>query len=479
MKKIISLALATSMVAGMAVTAFARPTEPNVDPTVSPESPLYVGTEMKGFSEWDQKEIRVDNDTVIAVKLDELPYDFKESDMRKYKAFFQVNVGEKLIVEDGVKLGYHKYEKTDRTPETVSHYVIDSKKARKVGGYSSEVYTVGVRIPNEILNTIYSWAPNYRKDSHVELRVLTNKGVVSKDSNGAADIRFNGGLVNGDLMNIGDYNFVIINDREKTETYVTADNTVNANATQIRDMQEWAYDQVKAALKAVTVGGGKAPMSYDWFVTINLKEATANMDVRGDLFGKVTIAKTAQQAKDNFDVSELCREIDYIKYSNEYGHDWRTTHQEVEDFQFEKAGQQAMFIVDTTGLSRFDGCFSTTMDEKVWEKYAEPDYELFFYSWPHTPKFNRTGSLFFYSDDTSFKGFHVYEIDEDHNLTEVPATWNEEEGTLEIRTRVLKNYVLSEHELGIEEEPTEAPSEAPSETPSEKPADKENPGTGR
>ncbi len=475
MKKIISLALATSMVAGMAVTAFARPTEPNVDPTVSPESPLYVGTEMKGFSEWDQKEIRVDDETVIAIKLDELPYDFKESDMRKYKAFFQVNVGERLVVEDGVKLGYHKYEKTDRTPTRVSHYEIDSKKARKVGGYSSQVYAINARIPNEIINTIYSWAPNYKKDSRVELRVLANKGVVGLDSNGLIAVNYNP----ADLMSDGELNYVIIDNKTGEETYVTNANLINANNTQVRDMTVWAEDQVKAAFKAVTVGGSKAPMSYDWFITINLKEATANLDVRGDLFGKVTIAKTAQQAKDNFDIPELCREIDYIRYSNEYGHDWRETHQEVEDFQFEKAGQQAMFIVDTTGIRSFDGCFSTTMDEKVWEKYAEPDYELFFYSWPHAPKFNRTGSLFFYSDDTSFKGFHVYEIDEDHNLTEVPATWNEEEGTLEIRTRVLKNYVISENELGIEEEPTEAPAEAPAEAPSEKPADKDNPGTGR
>ena len=264
-----------------------------------------------------------------------------------------------------------------------------------------------------------------------------------------------------------DYEGVKPSDMHKYKAFFQA--SVGADVVTDVELGYYKYENAENANKP----------AYDWFVIINL-DSSAEYGNTADIVGKVTIAKTAQQAKDNFNGVNH-KEISYVEldYASKHENHMIETNQEVEDFEFEAASQQAMLLIDTTGIKKFDGNFTTKMNEVVWNKFSEPDYELFFYNWPCEPKFNRTGSLYFYSDEVSFKDFHVYEIVDAKTgeLSEVPAHWDEEEGTLYIRTRVLGNYVLSANELV--EDVEEVPSEE-TETPSEETeADKDNPSTGR
>ena len=132
------------------------------------------------------------------------------------------------------------------------------------------------------------------------------------------------------------------------------------------------------------------------------------------------------------------------------------------DIDFEDV---ATFTVDVTGQGKLNLAWNTDFDKDFGAMY---DYaNLSFITFEGQPAFNKTGSLFIYADDNT--GF-VYEATAD-GAKAVDATWNEDYGAWEIKTRKLTKYVISDVELD-EKTVTDSSSSTTD-------GGKENPDTGR
>ena len=115
MKKIISLALAATMVAGMSVASFARTTDKYEEPFVDSSSELYIYKDGKNESllvpSNKNSEINVKNGKPVAIKVE--TNDLSNSEMKRYKAYFEASVGADMV--KSVELKYHKYAQNPTT----------------------------------------------------------------------------------------------------------------------------------------------------------------------------------------------------------------------------------------------------------------------------------------------------------------------------------------------------------------------------
>ena len=480
MKKIISLALAASMVAGMSVASFARTTDIFEEPYVNNESGIYTYTEYGDHSVLEEAtgEIDVKGGKPVAI---EVKNPLSNSEMKRYKAYFEASVGADMV--KSVELKYHKYVKDVQDgSDGAAEYELKSGHELAFSG----IYDLGtVSYSKEMIdalianNTITLATGERASDYSVRLYVNTN---------GAKTTNFTmGNIAYVASANLADRAFapVVVNSKKDKLSFERYDFTAVLNASQKNILEHNMKEIVKNATKKSypNATDDKFDSDYAWFVVINFNNEAANIDE--DVMGKVTVAKSSAVAKDNFENEECYKELNFLninKVTKPHEHDEYATNQELEDFEFELDGQQAMLVVDTTGVKdAFYTCFTTKMNETVWDKYSEPDYELYFYGFDNAVKFNRTGDLFFYAEDAEFTAdWHVYEIVDAKTgeLKEVPAVYDEEENTLKIRTRVLKNYVVSEEDLlatedaPVEEDKTDAPVE-------EVKPEKDVPNTGR
>ena len=133
------------------------------------------------------------------------------------------------------------------------------------------------------------------------------------------------------------------------------------------------------------------------------------------------------------------------------------------DIDFEDV---ATFTVDVTGQGKLNLAWNTDFDKDFGAMY---DYaNLSFLEFEGTPSFNKNGSLFIYAED---ENTFVYEAAED-GAKAIDATWNEDYGAWEIKTRKLTKYVISDVELD-EKTVTEDGSSSTTD------GGKDNPDTGR
>ena len=145
-------------------------------------------------------------------------------------------------------------------------------------------------------------------------------------------------------------------------------------------------------------------------------------------------------------------------------------------FDFE---DKAFFTVKMYSEEKMYLDLSTAFQKAVANEY-DAEFDDFFKFQGTNANFSRTGELIIESNDPNL---FVYEIDSDNNLYPVDAKYvkdyqithtNDKINGYVFNTKTLGNYVLSVDELEVEED--EAPA---TEAPEEKPAaDKENPNTG-
>ncbi len=145
-------------------------------------------------------------------------------------------------------------------------------------------------------------------------------------------------------------------------------------------------------------------------------------------------------------------------------------------FDFE---DKAFFTVKMYSEEKMYLDLSTAYQKAVANEY-DAEFDNFFKFQGTNANFSRTGELIIESNDPNL---FVYEIDSDNNLYPVDAKYvkdyqvthtNDKINGYVFNTKTLGNYVLSVDELEVEED--EAPA---TEAPEEKPAaDKENPNTG-
>ena len=111
---------------------------------------------------------------------------------------------------------------------------------------------------------------------------------------------------------------------------------------------------------------------------------------------------------------------------------------------------------------------------------ANPTANMDFFTLKAAPRFNKIGEMTIYADGDVFK--YIYEIDADGQLSEVNATYDEDEEGFVFNTRTLGSYVVSDIELvgaAIDEEvPGESDTEVPGESDTTTDDGRENPATG-
>ena len=221
-----------------------------------------------------------------------------------------------------------------------------------------------------------------------------------------------------------------------------------------------------------------------WYIKVELKDFFDSVD-DGEVYYKVYVT-------DNNDRAETTRV--YVKgdISNEdikyVDFEW-TNNANVPAVWHVKKGEngtavfdfedKAFFTVKMYSEEKMYLDLSTAYQKAVANEY-DAEFDNFFKFKGTNANFSRTGELIIESNDPNL---FVYEIDSDNNLYPVDAKYvkdyqithtNDKINGYVFNTKTLGNYVLSVDELEVEED--EAPA---TEAPEEKPAaDKENPNTG-
>ena len=493
MKKIISLALAASMVAGMAVTAFAEPADLHKDLIVAnnpvrtidgkdvvlPEQRFYdynkytgkvtIDLETNGLS--DREVLR--NKAYVDVQFGGDKVNVKDLKIEKIQV---KDPTVKYVMSDKINNIYKKdIYRMEKLPRTQANMYIDANKVDVLGMSSADV-------------------PNYNNYS-VELLFTYNTEPAAKPK--ASELNFEKSQLDLNKNNLSfaiaivpendEWGYKIIDPfaeiKDAKGNVIKAKATTTGEARKIEEMKSFILNNIKAQ------NDRKIPNTPDritekWVMSFVLENTKTTQE---DIVLRATVAPNEGVKRDNLNdkkygsdryvvVKEALAPLSAPKGYTEY-----LCNQGVEEFYFDHIDQTAKFVVDTTGMTKFNVDLSSNVNEEVYAKYADTTYNLYFYNFKGEPTFKRHGDLTFTCESVNFKGYHVYEIDADNNLTEVPAKFDENTNGLVIKTRQLKNYVLADADLLAVEEPTEAPSEE-TETPSEeveKPAQKPNVPTGR
>ena len=192
-----------------------------------------------------------------------------------------------------------------------------------------------------------------------------------------------------------------------------------------------------------------------------------------DVAGTVKVGRTTSSAKDS--AGEVAVEFSYyadattnadVETTLTSGKTGIVSFEDVDgeiDIDFEDV---ATFTVDVTGQGKLNLAWNTDFDKDFGAMY---DYaNLSFLEFEGTPSFNKNGILYIYAED---ENTFVYEAAED-GAKAIDATWNEDYGAWEIKTRKLTKYVISDVELD-EKTVTEDTSSSTTD------GGKDNPDTGR
>ena len=236
---------------------------------------------------------------------------------------------------------------------------------------------------------------------------------------------------------------------------------------------EWRVGDVdaKPEIEYVKVKGAKT--GYMYAVTFTLPE---NADIKmSDLAGEISVYRSSSDIKDD----SAKRAYNTVKIGVEYGYG---VQKYIENSDLEDAevvdfkgcdgvetltfGDILEFEVDVTGQGKLNLKWNQDFNKEFAAMY---DYaNIDFVNFVKTPSFNKNGILYIYAED---ENTFVYEAAED-GAKAIDATWNEDYGAWEIKTRKLTKYVISDVELD-EKTVTEDTSSSTTD------GGKDNPDTGR
>ena len=467
MKKVLSVALASAMVLGMGVNAFA-------------DISYNTGA---GTNEVSLKDVKLDFDgSLVITDKDGVAIDSTDEDaeFRPGDVIYMPLYGYDSVEYVGGSKG------TEAEEEVKNVKIFDGVDPNKNAGSFSFVQSGddGVKISNK------EFAINDGKYKGRTVKADTAKAYAKKD----------GHLITGykELYGIGYENIYV--------TYtLKAEEGKKATTGDKHEVNDWTYGQyqgeigknwsinfteksenfvekasfykAKASDKKLTAGA--------WYIKVELKDLFDSVD-DGEVYYKVYVT-------DNNDRSETTRV--YVKgdISNEdikyVDFEW-TNNANVPAVWHVKKGEngtavfdfedKAFFTVKMYSEEKMYLDLSTAYQKAVAGEY-DAEFDNFFKFQGTNANFSRTGELIIESNDPNL---FVYEIDSDNNLYPVDAKYvkdyqithtNDKINGYVFNTKTLGNYVLSVDKLEVEEE-TEAPEEKPADNNTS--SDKENPNTG-
>ena len=268
-------------------------------------------------------------------------------------------------------------------------------------------------------------------------------------------------------------------DSTEIDGWYTIDSDYNKNVIARADWKvgeaEVSIEKVKFA-DASALPSGITKGDYVYCLVVTMPENMTNKTE--DVAGTVKVGRTTSSAKDS--AGEV--KVDFAYYADatltgDSSTPWdggELTSGETGIVTFDKAEGEididfedvATFTVDVTGQGKLNLAWNTDFDKEFGAMY---DYaNLSFLEFEGTPSFNKNGILYIYAED---ENTFVYEAAED-GAKAIDATWNEDYGAWEIKTRKLTKYVISDVELD-EKTVTEDGSSSTTD------GGKDNPDTGR
>ncbi|MEG0899850.1 MAG: hypothetical protein RSF40_09105 [Oscillospiraceae bacterium] len=423
MKKIISLALAASMVAGMAVTSFAVATDPKTEPYLEAGNTIYAwggaDTAMgikNSFIEFDPDSEEADYGSYYGVEIN--PNGIPESKMSNYAAYAQWFTGKKFIDGDPIL----KKEKKEMEAPTYQY----TNAAFEAGDEVVVKYTT-----TEAGKTLAGQNNPLDAGVLVEFTMkLDTKTYSSAELAAKRDAIIEVGEIVATKADKGALKGYVIADMTKTDR-----NALKAAAAAAFDANY---------VKGIATEG---KYEYKWFVTFNTVWSSEFKNYR-DVRGELTVAKRTIGARDNFKLkatdpvrAKIVANVDFNGIHTDIA-DFYTLLGEVEDLEFDGC----VFTVDTVGMSgtklyRWNG---TGFNKEIVAKFPNAVLSFFDFKDAKNPTFNRTGTLAFYTTDKNAK---VYEILADGSLKLVESKYDEKMESVTIKTRTLGNYVVSDIEL--------------------------------
>lgn len=263
-------------------------------------------------------------------------------------------------------------------------------------------------------------------------------------------------------------------DSDEIDGWYTIDSDYNKNVIARADWKvgeaEVSIEKVKFA-DASALPSGITKGDYVYCLVVAMPENMTNKTE--DVAGTVKVGRTTSSAKDS--AGEVAVEFSYyadattnadVETTLTSGKTGIVSFEDVDgeiDIDFEDV---ATFTVDVTGQGKLNLAWNTDFDKDFGAMY---DYaNLSFLEFEGTPSFNKNGILYIYAED---ENTFVYEAAED-GAKAIDATWNEDYGAWEIKTRKLTKYVISDVELD-EKTVTEDTSSSTTD------GGKDNPDTGR
>ena len=465
MKKVLSVALASAMVLGMGVNAFAD---------------ISYNTGV-GMNDVDLKEVGLtfDGSLVISDK-DGVAIDTtaEDAEFRPGDVIYMPLYGDNQAVyeAEGGSEGEESLAK-------VSNLKLDYLQGGKVGFNGTEItgLTVtanGVKKEGDCKVTVAADTSIWYNDV---LRKVTNVRIVEKKE---ADGKYYVDYLLADLAAV------------KGEEAKDPDTTVVTGTTEYGPYtgeigKNWSINFTEKSENFVEKASFYKAKRSDsdlktnaWYIKVELKDMFDSVD-SSEVYYKVYVADNNNKNTTNKVYVKGTFANDVVKYVDfEWTNNantpavWQVKKGEngtaVFDFQ-----DKAFFTVKMYSEEKMYLDLSTAYQKAVANEY-DAEFDNFFKFQGTNANFSRTGELIIESNDPNL---FVYEIDSDNNLYPVDAKYvkdyqvthtNDKINGYVFNTKTLGNYVLSVDELEVEED--EAPA---TEAPEEKPAaDKENPNTG-
>lgn len=476
MKKAISVALASAMVMGLGVNAFA-------------DISYNTGA---GTEEVDLEEVGLCFDGDLIIERDGEMYTSAELDDTEEDAEFRPGdvIYMPLYGDDQLEYDGNYTEGTEALPRVTKTYALtDTTSASYDPGNRYKVAGITDKDGNDVYYS-YTDGKLYLETDGTEVTQLKYDGEtrdIASFTLNEADAREDGTLTitlaareatdaeNGDDIvtdvGYGPYTGEIgknwsINFIEKSENYV----------------EKASFYKAKSADTDLDTGA--------WYVKVELKNLFDSVD-EDEVYYKVYVSDNNNQNKTNQVYVKGTYANETIKYVDfEWTNNantpavWQVKKGEngtaVFDFQ-----DKAFFTVKMYSEEKMYLDLNTAYQNAIANEY-DAEFDSFYKFQGTNANFSRTGELVIESDDPNL---FVYEIDEDGYLYPVDANYvedyqithtNDKINGYVFNTKTLGNYVLSEEELEVEEDYTEVPEEEEDNSSSsqETDVDKENPNTG-
>lgn len=467
MKKAISVALASAMVMGLGINAFA---DISYNTGAGTEE---VDLEEVGLCFDGDLIIERDGEMYTSAELDDTEEDaeFRPGDviyMPLYGDDQEVINGNYTPATDGYKEVTYKYDLGDASGQYLKvnnlleeggqQVWYDTSSGKLVNDNHNEVTKVYDE-KNGINREVKDYRYNDDDSVSVTLKKVDGEDAVNGDDYVEDTVDY--GPYTGEIGKNWSINFI-----EKSENYV----------------EKASFYKAKSADTDLDTGA--------WYVKVELKDLFDSVD-EDEVYYKVYVSDNNNQNKTNQVYVKGTYANETIKYVDfEWTNNantpavWQVKKGEngtaVFDFQ-----DKAFFTVKMYSEEKMYLDLNTAYQNAIANEY-DAEFDSFYKFQGTNANFSRTGELIIESDDPNL---FVYEIDEDGYLYPVDANYvedyqithtNDKINGYVFNTKTLGNYVLSEEELEVEEDYTEVPEEEEDNSSSsqETDVDKENPNTG-